>query len=279
MKRSYTKTLVIIGTLLFVVLGYLLYEKYSFTEEMARNYANRFLNTLMINNSFKEFKEIYPTFGSGLRVVPRIMYKVTSITKNNDGNYEVYASDDESKINLPPIYFVINRTGNVLSSRGVSYAYYDKSLEYGKKLGCLTGSETDNEIENILSEKGIRRKLDLYTDIELSKIEGDIKISGKISSMYSITSGTVVITNNSAFNIQHSDLNCYVLFYNSSGTLVDSKELFFLNLPANGNTSEYVSSTNSDVSRYEFKKELIPSESLKNKIKEYLILYTNETCN
>jgi hypothetical protein len=279
MKTPYSRTLIIIGILLLSGLAYLLYEKYSFTEEMARNYANRFLNTLMIKNSSKEFSEIYPTFGSGLGVVLKSMYKVTSITKRDDGNFEVYASDDDSKIDLPPIYFILNRKGKILSSRGVSYAYYDKSLEYGKKLGCLTGSETDTEIESILAEKGIRRKLDLYTDIELRKIERDINISGKISSMYSITSGTVVITNNTPYNIQFTDLKCYVLFYNSNGTLIDSQEVSFINLPANGNVSQYVSSTNSYASRYEFKKEITTSLSLKNKIKEYLILYTNETCN
>jgi len=271
-----------VGAILIIIVvifgGFFLYKKFSFTEEMARNTAKKFFNILMIKGSNKEFEEAYPLLGNGARVVTPLLCKINSVTKRDDGNYDVYAVYEASKFKVYPISIVVNRDGKVVNSRGVSYAYYDKTLEYGKKLGCLTGSEEDVEMEKIISDKRLRSKLNTLMEIELNSIHDKITTNQKISNSWGFVSGNVILSNNSPYNLDYGDIKAQVNFYSSNGFLVDTYEIFITNLPAFSNTSQHVSSTQNSISSAKVLFEIKESDNLKNNIKENIIKTTSYGC-
>lgn len=126
--------LLALGVIMF--LGYIAYQKFSFTEKVARDTANRFFNMMTNKNpDYKNIKEIYPKL-SFYRVVFNNPCTINNISKNSNGDYEVYATYNPNKVYSYPITLVISKENNevtIKSSRGISYAYYDKVLEYGKK--------------------------------------------------------------------------------------------------------------------------------------------------
>ena len=270
-----------IATLILIIVGlggFIYYEKFSFTEIMARDTALKFFNILMIKESYKEFEEAYPTFGSGSRVVTPKLCKINSVTKRDDGNYDIYASYVASEIKIYPISIIVNRNGKVVNSRGVNYAYYDKTLEYGKKLGCLSGSEDDLELEKIISEKKIKSKLDQLAKFELNSIYDKIKVNGKLSYEYGYINGNVVITNNSPYNFEYGEIKCQVKFYSSNGVIVNTEDILITNLHPYSSTSGMVYAQANSSSNYKIVPEIIDNDNLKNKVKDYIINTTTYGC-
>ena len=261
-----------------VLTAFILYQKFSFTESMARETAKKFFNILMIKGSNKEFDEVYPTFGKGSRIVTPIICKISSVTKRDDGNYDVYASYEASKIKVYPISLVINRSGKIVNSRGVSWAYYDKTMEYGKKLGCLTGSEEDVEMEKIISDKNLRSKLEMLTNVELSIIYDKIKATGKLKYEWGYANGTVVVSNNSPYNFEYGEIKCQVKFYSPNGILTNTEDVLITDLPAYSSTSRMVYASVSSSSSYKIVPEIVENDNLKNNVKDYIIRTTSYGC-
>ena len=245
---------------------------------MARSTARKFFNILMIKG-YKEFEEVYPSLGNNSRVVTPLMCRINSVTKRDDGNYDVYAVYEASKFIVYPISIVVNRDGKVVNSRGVSYAYYDKTLEYGKKLGCLTGNEEDVEMEKVISDKRLRSKLDMLMKLELNTIYDKIKTSGKLSNDgFGYSRGNVVITNNSPYNFGYGDIKCQVNFYSSSGAITNTEDILITNLNAYNSTSGMVFAQVGSSSYYKIVPKIIENNNLKNNIKDYLINTTSYGC-
>jgi hypothetical protein len=273
----------IIYAAFFLVLifgGFFLYKKFSFSEEMAKEYAKKFFNILTIKGNYKEFEEMYPSFGSGSRIVTPALCKINSVTKRSDGDFDIYAVYEASKILNYPIYIVINRKGEVVTSRGVSYAYYDKTLDYAKKIGCLTGTENDSEIESIIKRKDLRRNLNLLADAEWFLIEnGKVKITSNLSNNWGYSySGDAVVENKTSIAFDYGDLKCSIQFLSSSGEIIGTEDVFVTNLPPYGSVSSSIFSTATSASKVKYVVKLNNSEYLKNKIKEYIINTTTDSC-
>ena len=276
--KSTSKIVIPLLIIILGLTGYIIYKKFSFTEEMARGTAKKFFNIMMIKG-FKEFEEVYPNLGNGSRVVTSLICRINSVSKRDDGNYDVYAVYEASKFKIYPISIVVNRKGKVVNSRGVSYAYYDKTLEYGKKLGCLTGNEGDVEMERIISEKRLRSKLDMLMKVELNTIYDKIETSGKLSNDgFGYSSGNIVVTNNSPYDFGYGEFKCQVNFYTSRGVITSTEDILITNLNAYSSTSGSVFASVGSSFRYKIVPQIFENDNLKNKIKNHIINSTEYGC-
>ena len=146
------------------------------------------------------------------------------------------------------------------------------------KLGCLTGSENDAEIERVISEKKLRSKLDYLADLELFTIKNRIDITGKVYNNWGYFNGTLVVTNNTPYSFEYGELKCSVNFLSSSGTIIDSDDIFISSLMPYASTSSTVYSSAGSATKYEYIVDVQTSYSLKNKVKDYIIRTTSENC-
>ena len=116
---------------------------------------------MMENPNDKAIIEFYPKFKDlKYRTVLKNNCTINSISRNADGDYEVYASYEQNKIKKYPILLIIGREKNktiIKSSTGINYAFYDKTLEFGKKMGCISGNVNDSELGLIIDEKKINK--------------------------------------------------------------------------------------------------------------------------
>jgi hypothetical protein len=270
---------ILIAFLIFIItalIGYILYQKFAFTEDMARDTARKFFNILIIKESNREFEEIYPGFGNGQRIVPATECRIKSVSKSDDGNYDVYGTFGNA-VKSYPISIVVDRSGKIVTSRGVSFAYYDKTFEYGKKLGCITGSEQDSELEQIISSKGLRNKLNTEMESEVMSIYTQLKVKGNLTSNFGYVSGDIVITNRSPYNLEYGDISCKVNFYSSSGQLVNAEDVFISKIKAYESESSSVFA-NASSSRYKIVPNIYFTDGLKNRVKEGIIQKSTWGC-
>jgi hypothetical protein len=268
---------IVLVLLVLGLFGYIVYDKFSFTEDMARTTAKKFFNLLMVKG-YEGFQEIYPTINNGSRIVTNKLCRINSIIKREDGNYEVFASYEPSKFNSYPISIVVNRDEKVISSRGISYAYFDKTLEYGKKMGCLTGEEDDSKMEQIISSKNLRKKLDSETEAAILSIYLNLDVKGNLANNFGVTSGNVVIKNQSPYNLEYGDVSCKVNFLNSKGEVVETNDVLVTNIDAYGSISGHVFGSSNAASKYEIVKDIIATESLKSRVKDVLIKSSEFGC-
>lgn len=276
MKKIQTPVLILI-LLVVGLISYIIYDKFSFTEEMAKDSAQKVFNLLMVKGH-EGFQEVYPTLNNGSRIVTNKLCSINSVTKRDDGNYEVFASYEPNKFKVYPISIVVNRQGKVISSRGISYAYFDKTLDYGKKLGCLSGDESDVEMERIITEKKLRDKLEKETELAISSIYFSLEDKGTIEQNYGVTAGNVVITNNSPYNLEYGDVSCKVNYYNSRGEVVETNDLLITELDAYSSKSCYAYGSSSSAVKYKIVKNVFSTEGLKSRVKDKIVRNTQNGC-
>jgi hypothetical protein len=276
MKKISAYVIVLI-LLVLGLFGYIVYDKFSFTEDMARETAKKVFNLLMISGA-EGFQEVYPSLNNGSRIVTNNLCRINNVTKRDDGDYDVYASYEPSKFKTFPISIVVNRSGKVVSSRGISYAYFDKTLEYGKKIGCLTGEENDSEMEQIILSKDLRKKLDSETEAAILSIYLNLDVKGNVESNYGTTSGNVVITNNSPYKLEYGEITCKVNFLNSRGDVVETDDVLITSIDGYASKSSYVFASSNSASKYEIVKDVIQTEGLKARVKERIIRNTSYGC-
>ena len=262
---------IILVSAIVVLAGILIFQKFSFTEEMAKTTSNKFFTILMSKNSRKEFEEIYPNYGKGPRIITPVICMFNSITKRDDGCYDVYASYEVSKAKTNTIYIIVDRNGKIVNSRGVSPACYDKTLEYAQKIGCLTVSENDVEIEKVIKDRNLRQNLDNLANTMIQYANDQIKSNGKISITYGFASGNVVLTNNTPYDFDYGEIKCQVNFYSNDGSLTNTQDVYISNLPAYGSTSGMVYAETNSSSRYSITHSIIDNFNFRNKVKDHII--------
>ncbi len=278
LKNIYLIAGSVLVTCVIILASYFIYERFTLSEEEAKNTSNRFFNMLaMENSSFKDFEDVYPNFSYlGHRVAPRKKCEINSITKNSDGDFEVYSS-----IGNVPIYLLISKISNkaiIKSSKGINYAYYNRVLEYGKKKGCLTGIENDSEMGMIIEDKRLNSGLELETNFKINDIYYNLKITNDIKQNYGMTSGNVTIKNNNYFDIGYGDLDCIVEFYNRNGSIVSSEKLYFFEIKAQGSASSSVYSSSQSAVSFKIIPTVKNTEEIKNKIRDRIIAETDFGC-
>ena len=277
LKKIYLIGGSVIFTCVILLASYFIYERFTLSEEEAKNTSNRFFNMLVMKNYSDQFVDVYPNFNQiGARVAPFELPKINNISKNSDGDFEVYSS-----IGNIPIYLLISKSNNkaiVKSSKGINYAYYNRVLEYGKKKGCLTGNENDIEMGKIIEDKKLKSDLELETKFKINDIYYNLKITNDIKQSYGMTSGNVTIKNNNYFDIGYGDLDCIVEFYNRNGNIVSSEKLYFFEIRAQGSASSSVYSSSESAVSFKIIPTVKNTEEIKNKIRDRIIAETDFGC-
>jgi hypothetical protein len=270
----------IISVFLTVILvsGYFIYERLSLTKEDARDTSKRVFNMLMMKNlNETELGILYPAFDlMGSWVILQQVPVINNISRNSDGDYEVYATYRPNKFYSYSIFLLIGRENNntiIKSSKGINYAYYDKVFEYGKKKGCLTGNEDDIAMGMIISDKSLRSDLNFKTEQKINSIYYNIKIKSNLKENYGYVTGNVIIMNNNNFVFEFPDLQCRIDFYDRNNQITDSKnETFMGDVGAYGSASTMVYSPANNSVTYKVTP-IINNSSLlfKNKVKDLII--------
>ena len=274
----------VITSLVLLSSIYFIYQHFSLSEEDAKNASDRFFNMLIMKNrSSKEFEDIYPNFNEiGSRVVPAKKCEITNLSKNSDGEYEVYSYIEISNNNSIPIYLLIGKSNGKLiikSSKGINYAYYNRVLEYGKKKGCLTGNENDVEMGKIIKDKNLLSYLELETKFKMDDIYSNLKISNDIKSEFGMITGNVSIKNFNPFDLDYGDIECTIEFYSRNGNIVSTDKIYLLDgIRANGSTSSSVFSNTGNASSFKIIPVVKNTDALKNKIRDRIISETDFGC-
>lgn len=283
--RAYKKKVIItFVTFLVFILSYSIYDFFTLSESKARETSNRFFNMLVVNSLDENiFKEIYPSYKLiGDRLVFKKACKIKSISKNSDGDYEVFAFYQPHRLQNYPIYLLIGRENFktvIKSSKGINYAYYDGVFEYGKKKGCLTGEEDDVLIGNVINEKNLRNELEFDIQLKLKSLYRNLKVTHNVSSNWGMISGDVTITNNNDIDFDYFDFECNVEFYDNNGRLLSSNKVYTLDeIKAFQSESGRVFNTSQNSSKFKIVPVINMTTNLKNKIIKNIISNTTEKC-
>ena len=284
-KKNNKKLFSSIIIIFLIITSYFVYQRFALTEDTARETSNRFFNMLMMKNSNgDEIKKLYPDFDLiGSRIKFLNLCTINNISRNSDGDYEIYASYAPDKFDSYPIYLLISRENNetyIKSSKGINYAYYDKVLEYGKKKGCLTGNEDDVKMGDVISEKRLRGELEFDTDVRMQSLYNNIKTSSDIQNRWGSVSGDVTVTNKNDIDLSSYDIDCRVEFYNRAGQITSTEKVYLFNgVPARGSASGSVFSTSQNSSTFKIIRTLKNNDELRNKVREKIIEETMYGCN
>ena len=284
-KKNNKKLFISIIVVFLVITSYFVYQRFALSEETARETSNRFFNMLIMKNTnVDEIEKLYPAFNLvGSRIIFNNICVINNISRNSDGDYEVYASYQPNKFNSYPIYLLIGREDNetiIKSSKGLNYAYYDKILEYGKKKGCLTGNEDDIQMGLIISEKRLRSDIEVETNIKIQSLYSNIKTSSDIQSSWGSVSGDVTITNNNDIDLSFNDIDCRVDFYNRSGQITSSEKIYLLNgVGAYSSTSDRIFSISQTSRSFKIIVTINNTDEIRNKIRDKIIEDTEYGCN
>lgn len=271
-------------TILILIVLFFLYQRFSLTEDEARILANRFFNAVIIENlDYNSFDEIYPDFKSiGSRIDFQNACVINNISSNSNGDYEVYASYNHSKIKSYPIYLLIGKEKSkvfIKSSRGINYAFYDKTYDYGKKKGCFSGNEDDVKIGKIIYENNLTSDFEYLVNLEMSGLYENLEISSKFTTDFiGWTRGEVTIKNNNYVGFDILEFDCRVEFYDKEGKLNKSEKVYISDLDARSSSSASVSTKKKNSTNYKVIPTIKKSQRLENLIKERVIEETKYGC-
>ncbi|WP_291401590.1 hypothetical protein [Daejeonella sp.] len=256
------------------IIGFFAYQRFSLTENVARETANRFFHMMTNKNpDYNAIKKLYPNL-NWTRVVFNKLCTIDNVSRNSDGDYEIYATYSPGKIVNYPVSLVIGRENNeivIKSSRGISYAYYDRVLEYGKKKGCFTGEENDFQLEELINEKNIRNELEISASLRAQQLQNNLKISDNLKADWGYITGDVTITNDNNFDFGYFDINCSVEFYDSSNRITSSDKVMISRLNAYSSNTGMVSNSLNNSKKYKVLVSLNITEDLKNRVKDLII--------
>jgi hypothetical protein len=195
----------------------------------------------------------------------------------------VYATYNPNKVYSYQITLVISKENNevtIKSSRGISYAYYDKVLDYAKKKGCITGEEDDFQLEEIIKEKRLRSNLDIRTNLRLQQLYDNLDTRSNLNEYFGSISGSVTITNKNNFNFEYVDLNLKVNFYDSSDIISSTEKVYLFNgVNASSSATGMVSSAINNSVRYKVITDMNITDELKSRVKDLIISEENYNCN
>ena len=277
-KIKFTFLIGIIG-----VVGFFAYQRFSLTEKVARETANRFFNLKVNKNpDHNALKSIYPTLNW-----PSIIFKnlctIDNISKTSDGDFEVFATYGPNKFHRYPILLVIGKENNevtIKSSRGISFSYYDKVLDYGKKKGCLTGDENDFQLEELIREKRLRNELEIKTNSRLEDFYRNIESRANIHGGDGVITLDIIIRNNNNFNFVYGDLDCKVNYYDSADKLTSSDDVtIYDGVAANSFATRTLMKVINNAVNCRVIKKINITDELKRRVKDLIISEENHNCN
>jgi len=93
-KKNNKKLFSSIIVIFLIIISTFVYQRFALSEETARETSNRFFNMLIMKNSNEdEIKKLYPDFDLiGYRIKFDNICTINNISRNSDGDYEVFAT-------------------------------------------------------------------------------------------------------------------------------------------------------------------------------------------
>ena len=277
--------LIFVGFLSVMLISFWVYKRNTLDEETAKVLSLKFFNMLIVkNNSTEDFEKIYPSFGIiGSRTVFNTICEINNISKNTEGEIEIFASYKPNPSTNIPIYLLIAKENGyafIKSSKGINYAYYNNVLNYGKKKGCLTGTEDDVKMGLIITDKNLKNDLEIETKLKVQDLYSKIKKTSNIQKEYGYAHGEVTISNASNIFLTAYDFTCRIEYYDSRGKITSSEKLnFWEGIPPNGSATSSIYNSSSNASTYKIIFNLNDNDAILNKVKDEVIAQTNFGCN
>lgn len=284
-KKNSNKLFLIIIAVIFVsILSFFLFNKFSFTEEMAKKETERLFSLLSLENPNQdELEKIYPNYSKiGQRLLLKEKIEINNVSKNSLGNYDVFATYNK-KI---PITIEVTRENfenKILSSKGLSYYYYNEIRNYGIKKGCLTGNENDIELGIKVKNKDLESNLNIDTAAKIAEYYDNIKKDENIyetGGYFPTLSGNVTITNNNNVYLDYSSIKCNLLMLDSNGNVIESSPLYFFNTirPHSSESARVYSTIPNGASKYRVEFDVNISKNISNLLKQEVISNVNKSC-
>ena len=260
-----------------IIGSFFLYEKYSFTEDDAKNAVIKFYE--MIKTGHNNVDEtLYPDYNKiGTVIVIQKSYRIKNILKNEFNEYEVFTEYLHYDNEPIPIYFIVHKINGeikIKSSRGLSYTFYDDTYDYGIRKRSFKGNETDAEIGEIDRKHKISNEFKSLQDFELTRIKLGINAVVSIqSSEYGLPYGSVSVFNGSDYDLDRTDFDCKVNYYDNYDNLIDSEPVYIFSGLKSGETfsDRIFPNSFSNFSQYSIEFKLNESENIKTKIRKWLI--------
>lgn len=260
-----------------VVGGYLIYDKYSFNEEDAKNAVVKFYEMIRSGHNNVDDK-LYPDYDKiGSVLIIKKNYKIKDVIKNDAGEYEIFTEYLHNVKEPTPISFIVHKVNGeikIKSSRGISYAFYDDSYEYGMRKRSFKGNETDAEIGKIDRKHHVSNEFKSLQDWELTRIK--LGVQAKVSiqnSGYGLLNGSVSVFNGSDYDLEQIDFDCKVNYFDYDDNLIDSDPVYIFSGLKSGErySNRIFPSSFSNFSQYSIEFTLNENENLKSKIRKWVI--------
>ena len=284
-KKNWKKklSLIFLGILFFLA-GIFLYNTFSLSKDIAEEEAQRLFSLLSIENpDTKELELLYPNFTDiGQRLVLKGKIEINNISKNSSGNFDVFATYNQRT----PINVEVSRENfknKIISSKGLSYYYYNQIRNYGIKKGCLTGNEDDIELGRIVKSKDLESNLNIDTATKIAEYYDNIKKEENIyesGGYFPTLSGNVTITNNNNVYLDNSSIKCNLLILDYNGNVIESSPLYFFNTirPHSSESARVYSTIPNGASKYRVEFDVNISENISNLLKEEVIRNIKKNC-
>lgn len=283
-KNSNKLFLIILAIIAVSTLSFFLFNKFSFTEEMAKKETERLFSLLSLENPNQdELEKIYPNYSKiGQRLLLKEKIEINNVSKNSFGNYDIFATYNK-KIPITVEVTRENFKNKIISSKGLSYYYYNEIRSYGIKKGCLTGNEDDVELGKIAKSKDLESNLNIDTSTKIAEYYDNIKKEENIyvsGGYFPTLSGSVTISNNNNVYLDYSSIKCNLLILDYNNNVIESSPLYFFNTirPHSSESARVYSRIPNGASKYRVEFDVNISENISNLLKQEVISNVTKSC-
>lgn len=289
-KESTPKLPIFIISTLIILLGAVslfYYFQIRLTIEKASNEANNLFSLMSTQTTYdkKSLLKLYPDVDKiGKTVVINRDISIKNVVKNSNENYVVYAIFS-NKYPIQVEIGQVNFKNQVISSKGLSYAYYNNIMEFGIKKGCVIGNENDVELGQIIKNKKLETEFESLKYSFISNFKNNVELIQNIEvveSNYISTylKGSVNIINNTNVILKSGSLNLKVIFKDINNNSVGSKTLFFNDIPAknSGSANAFISNIPKNSTSYELEGGINLTKLNEKLIEEQIVLETKNDC-
>ncbi|MBW1618158.1 hypothetical protein [Empedobacter falsenii] len=288
--KSSVKLPIIIVSFLIALLGgasLFYYFQIRLTSEKASNEATNLFSLMSTKTTSdeKSLLKLYPNVDKiGKRVVIDKDIFIKNVVKNSKGNYIVYAIFS----NKYPIQVEIgqeNFKNQVISSKGLSYAYYNNIMEFGIKKGCIIGDENDVELGLIIKNKKLESKFESLKILMNFNFKNNVKILPNVEEvnpyyMSSYLKGDVSIVNNNNVLLKSGSVNLKLVFKDVNNNSIGGKSLFVNDVSAknSGSANVFISNIPQNATSYELEWKIVLTKFNEKLIEDQIVLETTNDC-
>lgn len=169
---------------------------------------------------------------------------IQNIAQNSKNDYEVYANYTVGSKNYPLFLLIVEKKNKLIitASRGIYYGLYDKTVDYAVKKGCVSGTEYDVILSNIIKEKNILDEFEAEINKEGNTLHMELLVdTNNLQYNYGYVQGDIYYTNKSNYDYISENLNATISFFDDEQYFLQKIELKFNEgLKANSTTTIHI---------------------------------------